>query len=579
MTMKVRIALAGELPKDQQMFGKIDLLLGQLSGYLCKDEAKTDIQLLVSPSYTGSAWMTWNEAHQFALCTCYMKSDVEMAEETEQTMTIDTSLRNLLGETMCDRADALLIVWNENVTEFLGATWELMRIAYERKAPCIWISTKTQQVYCLWESYYKKYSPNCLRAMSAALPGGEFKPVPPDEDKGRLLSFWKRRRAAYLRKYKADRTVHPHEEDKLMKPDFEMEEEASGGNEVRRILLHKFEQFDAVAIELNSRFQAMMYQRSILPFVASIALAVGFYTETLLVKPLSALFPGVELTVTVLAAFLAGAGFLMHGYLNIYVYWLSKSKRVERWQREFVNNRYIAELLRVLIHFAPYGVVLDMRKLCAGDREIYMRIRHLTDDAEPRRQKLDRRNVHYVLQHVKEMLEDQMAYHEASIGRYKNIVGSLEKSGQIIFYIGLFLAVGREFLQFLMALKPIANSVMPADALFSQAVLEGFSLIDWDGAVSVVRAFLNMLALLLPAWAGYFTTKVQQNNFRYNLNNHQHMLPRLRAMHERVENAMKQEDIPIEVFNILIEELAEIMLIEDTISWQQHYRNSAIKPL
>lgn len=577
--MKVRIALAGELPKDQQMFGKIDLLLGQLSGYLCEDEAKADIQLLISPSYTGNAWMTWNEAHQFSLCAYYMKGDADISGESANTITIDTSLRNLLGETMCDRADALLIVWNENVTELLGATWELMRIAYERKAPCIWISTKTRQVYCLWESYYKKYSPHCLRAMTAALPGGEFAPVPLDEDKGRLLSFWKKRRADYLRKYKADRTVYPHEEDELMKPDFEMEEAVSEGEAVRKLLLHKFDQFDAVAIELNSRFQAMMYQRSILPFVATIFLAIGFYTETLLAKPIATVFPGTELTVTVLASFLAGAGFLVHGYLNLYVYLLSKSKRVERWQREFVNNRYIAELLRVLIHFAPYGVMLDLRKLCAGDGNTYMRIRHLTDDVEPREQRLDGRNVHYVLQHVKEMLEDQMAYHEVSIGRYKNIVNTLEKLGQIIFYIGLFLAVGREFLQFLMALTPIVNSVMPVDTLFSQAVLEQFSMVDWDSVMNVVRAFLNMLALLLPAWAGYFTTKVQQNNFRYNLNNHQRMLPRLGAMHERVENAMKQEDIPIEVFNIMIEELAEIMLIEDTISWQQQYRNSAIKPL
>lgn len=577
--MKVRIALAGDLPVDQQMFGKIDLLLGQLSGYLCKDDANADIQMMVSPAYTGSAWMTWNDAHQFPLCTYYMRDDEDITEKSAQTLRVDTPLRNLLGETMCDRADALLIVWNENVAELLGATWEIMRIAYDRKVPCIWVSSRTHQVYCLWESYYKKYSPHYLSVMSAVLTEDGLQPAPPDKEKGRMLSFWKKLRANYFRKYKADRTVHSSEEDELMKPDFEMEEEVSGGEAVRRLLLHKFRQFDEAAIELNSRFQAMMYQRSVLPFVATIFLAIGFYTETLLVKPIAAFFPETELTLTVLASFLAGAGFLIHGYLNLYVYLLSKSKRVERWQKEFVNNRYLAEILRVLIHFAPYGVALNLRKLCAGEMEIHIRLRHLLDDVEPGEQNLNRRNVLYVLQHVKEMLADQMAYHETSVGRYKNIVNSLEKFGQILFYSGLFLAVGRGCLQFLLAVIPIVSNTVPFEVLFSENFYAKVTQIDWSGMVNILRSFLNMLALLIPAWAGYFTTKVQQNNFRYNLDNHQRMLSRLRQMHERVENAMRQEDIPIEVFNIMIEELAELMLLEDTISWQQQYRNTAIKPL
>ncbi|MDE7271297.1 MAG: hypothetical protein K2N81_12595, partial [Acetatifactor sp.] len=192
---------------------------------------------------------------------------------------------------------------------------------------------------------------------------------------------------------------------------------------------------------------------------------------------------------------------------------------------------------------------------------------------------LNRRNVLYVQQHVKAMLADQMADHETSVGRYKNIVASLEKFGQILFYSGLFLAVGRECLQFLLAVIPIVSNAVPFEALFSENFYAKVTQIDWSGMVNILRSFLNMLALLIPAWAGYFTTKVQQNNFRYNLDNHQRMLSRLRQMYERVENAMKQEDIPIEVFNIMIEELAEMMLLEDTISWQQQYRNTAIKPL
>lgn len=135
--MKMRIALAGELPADQQLFGKIDLLVGQISGYLCQDSIDADLQIIVSPSYTGKSWIDWNETRKFPLCVFQIgNSDAGMGL-CEQIVRKDTSLRNLLGEAICEKADALIVVWNEDVMELSGATWELMRTAYDRKAPCI----------------------------------------------------------------------------------------------------------------------------------------------------------------------------------------------------------------------------------------------------------------------------------------------------------------------------------------------------------------------------------------------------------------------------------------------------------
>lgn len=87
----------------------------------------------------------WNETHKFPLCVFQMRGSGADIALCEQTIRKDTSLRNLLGEAICDKSDALIVVWNEDVMELSGATWELMRIAYDRKIPCIWISTKAQQ--------------------------------------------------------------------------------------------------------------------------------------------------------------------------------------------------------------------------------------------------------------------------------------------------------------------------------------------------------------------------------------------------------------------------------------------------
>lgn len=558
--MKIRIALAGELPFDPHMYGKVDLLVGQISGYLCKDNAAADIQLLISSSYTGGAWQAWNETHCFEVCAYGMQTEQENAVQASQTVRMDTKLRNLVGEAMCDRADAILAVWDEDAAQMSGAVWELMRIAYERKAPCIWISTKTQEVYCIWEAYYKKYSPQYLGALAEPLLKEEFCPRRSEEEQGRMYAFWERRRNGFLKKYKAETAVYQSEKDILMNQEFEMEPESVQGSDTRRILAERFHRFDRAAIAFNTKFQTMIYARSVLPFIATAFLAIGFYAETLVGKTLSGLIPAWTKGFAAFAAFLAGIGFLIHGGINFYVYRLSRNRRIEEWRQEFVRNRYLAEILRVLVHFVPYGVMPNLRALCPGDKKLCAGLRHLTDDTEPQNQQLDAANVRHILQHLREMLEDQRTYHQASINRYKDIVDSLEKWGRIFFYVGFAVVLGRGALQFVLAMFPIQTA----------------GGMDING---ITRSFLNMAALLLPALSGYFSTKVVQNNFSFNLDNHIRMLARLDPVYERVISALGQENVPFEVFNSMADELARIMLVEDTISWQQRYNSAAVKPL
>lgn len=564
--MKVRIALAGELPSDQHLFGKIDLLFDQITGYLCKEIEHEELQMLVSPSYTGKEWMNWSGTHGISVCTYNMQKNSDYLELCSQSVRKDTHFRNLLGEAMCDKADALLVVWNEDVTELSGATWEFMRIAYDRKLPCVWISTKSQKVYCLWDSYYEKYSPDYLENVCVPLHEEDMQPMVSQTENNRFLSFWKKRRSDYLSKYRADVSVHEAEDDLLLKQEFRMEKEASGGEKIRRILLEKYQQFDSAAIDSNSIYQAMIYQRSVLPFIATVFLAIGFYAETLLGTTISVLAPGMKLAATVTALIIAGLGFLAHGTVNLYTYRLSKNSRIQQWQKDFINNRYIAEMMRMLIHFLPYGISLNLRKLCGENEKLYVSIKHLTDDAESDQQNVNRENMHYALQHVKEMLDDQLSYHNFSVNRYEKIVNSLEEWGKRIMYIGFAVVIGRGVLQFALVLLKVVSEVQNPEIINSDVI-------------SISRSFLNMMALLLPAWAGYFTTKVQQNNFRYNLDNHQRMISELNVIREKVIRCMDQEEIPMEVINVMITELSETMILNDTMGWYYRYMDSVVKPL
>ena len=564
--MKVRIALAGELPVDLQLQKEIGLLVEQIKDYLCKGMKEAELQMLVSPSYTGEEWLIWSEKQDFSLCTYNFHKDSGYQEQCAQVVKKETSLRNLLGESICDKADILVVSWSEDMLELAGATWELMKLAYDRKLPCVWVSTKTQKMYCLWDSYYKEYSPAYMEAVMVPLKQEEMRPSVSETEKEKFLAFWQRRRARFMNKFKANTAVHPVQGDVLLKEDFKPVEVEKNGENTRKLLLDKFKSYDAAAINSNSMFQAMVYQRSVLPFIATIFIAVGFYVETLFGTTLSVMVPQLETVATISALVIAGLGFLIHGALNLYTYRLSQNRQVQKWQKDYANNRYIAEMLRLLIHFVPYGVSLNVQKLCGQNKELCAQIKHLADDIEPEQVSLDREKVQHILRHTKEMLDDQIAYHETSVNRYEKIVDFLDKWGKRITYVGLFLVIGRGALQFgLVILKTMQE-------------VQGIELIN-STIISISRSFLNMLALVLPALAGYFLTKSQQNNFRYNLNNHQRMIFALDVVRKKVATAMVQEEIPLEVINITIMELAETMLLQDSLEWHHQYMNSSIKPL
>ena len=553
--MKIRIAVAGELPDSPQLYGKIDILIGQISGYMSRSNTNADIQIMVSPMFTGENWITWNQTHNFEMCTFNAKNISQYNKYCTYIRDNDTPIRNIISEEMCCKADIVLAVWDEEVAEQSGATWDFLQRSYNRKTPCIWISTKTNQTHCLWDSYYGIYNAQYLADVLEPLPVDELKAESVDETKDFLLSFWERRRRSYLKKHKAENNIYPSTEDALLKKEFTMEKDVSGGEAIRQRLLAKFYDFDTAAIELNTRFQAMLYQRSVLPFLASVIIAFGFYMSLIDVFPLS--FTRQGTLGKIILDLIAGISFLLHACLNLYVYQLSKSKKILRWQTAFVRQRYTAELLRVLLHFKPYGIELNLKKLCPEDKKLYMQIKHLTDDIEPKTQDNNKKTTRYVMQHLHTMLLEQLAYHEASINRYKSIVKSLEKWGGIALYLGFIMVVARGFVQF---------------GIVVYEYLAGTVVNKWG-------SFFNMLAMLFPAWASYFALKTQQNNFRYNYNNHKKMSEKLGKMLERVENLLKQDEIPLEVLGGMAEELAELMLNEDTAEWTYQYMNSTIKPL
>lgn len=557
--MIFRVAAGGDLAGQPEVIRRIDELTGQIKAYLFTEGNERDIQIqwLVNPSYTGPGWKDKALADHVPMHAFQLNQEEDWSGECSSTVCADSAFRGLAADWFCAKADIILLVWNEDVMERSGASWELMQHAYQKKAPCIWISSKDNQIHWLQNGYYGEYNPEYLKTLCQNLLA---EGTVSEEDMGKKIPFLElgnRLQQRFLHKYKANAVIQDSEGDCLLRDTYEFQEGTDSGRETRKKLLEEFERYDEKAIDLGGKYRAIMYWRAILPMIASLFLAVGFYAETLLgIIPFPwKIKPGPW-------AILAGFGFLIHGMLNLYVYLLSRDKLVKSWHKGYIDNRNFAEMYRVLIHFLPYGMSLNIRSLCSKRPEMYASVHRVVGELQPASFVLNASEAREMLKHVSEMLEDQLAYHRNSAARYSRVSEGLERWNRRLFAVGFAVVILRGVFQFFVAYMPLSGAV------------------NGIAVNSYVRSFANMAALLLPAWASYFASKLNQCNYRYHARNHREMEQAVSAQLTRVRRLQDAKGgIPLEVLNTLAEEIAELMLVEDTNEWYGKVAASSVTSL
>ena len=480
--MVFRLALAGMLPADSDIPQQAEGILSRL-----REELHEDIRILVSHAYTDLSWKPLAMAYGESICGFSREACDGWDSVCARILREDPCSRTHLAEELCDSADLLILIWDEDTTSREGSGWELLQIAHRQGIPCLWISSKTGRVFWSEESFFTPCEPNHLERVAQAFRMEDLSSEIPEGKRIFLLDLGVALRERFLRRYKAKGGAVPPEKDSLLTSEGSIADISPEGEALRRRLLEAFNRYDKTAIALNSRYQSVLYWRSVLPFAASIFIALGFYAENVL-----GILPGTKPGFWVVVA---GFGFLIHGLLNLYVFLLSKSKAIQSWHSGYLDCRYMAELLRVLIHFAPYGIQLNLAGLCRKDPRLYRTVRRLSD-REKGRNNIGPDAIDSILDHLEQLLEDQIAYHRAARDRYSRIVHSLDRWYHTAFAVGFAAVVLRALFQAVLALWPITSGS-----------LNGIPLQKFAGS------FANMLALMLPGWASYcLVWPVQKGN-------------------------------------------------------------------
>jgi len=473
------------------------------------------------------------------------QTEVSVLDNNSQSLTLSYKL---MFSWICDQSDYMIIV-NDGENALLQ---ELIKHCKYENVPSIHIHTSLDR-HILWteKSYYDSYNVDKLKEYIDGLfcINNPFKNS--YENKkilGRKLLLGDLY-ARYMKKNKVKLDNLSYVKDNIMGLEYIVNGLGKTAEESRKKLLGIFYEFDQLAIKYADKYRASIYLRAVIPLFITFLLATGFYLETLL-SPWPITIPGTTLS---LWSILAGLGFFAHALMNLYIYRLSENRIVQSWHRNFIENRFIAEGLRLAIHFIPFGIPVNFfihRNQYTSEnnenKQAVLRLKWMLKDIGlPATQHNDQISSE-CLNSLEELVNDQVIYHKNSANRFVNIFHKIKKYGKIGFYIGFLFILFRGGLQLYLSFFKLQQKFLGQDLQ------------------PMIKSFTNMLALLFPAWASYFSSKLTLCNFENLYNNDLKMLQELDVIKQMIYDERQKDILNYNDIYYLSKDVTSIILGEFT---------------
>jgi len=459
---------------------------------------------------------------------------------------------SVMADWIADQVDLSVFLWNGREEFNSREIWTLIQSCKRNNIPSIWIDINSpENFYWVLDSYYDDYTKEKLEEYIAKLFSKSNNAFdPPQNTKIPLWRLWGCFYDRFMNKYKAQIQPVPYITDKLMDKDPITEATDKNRELKRQKIAGWFHYFDSNAVAYSQKYRISIYLRSIMPFIATMILAVGFYAEGILGFVYKIPYDHINPW-----SILAGIGFLVHALIYYYMYKLSENQDVQSWHLRFIDNRFVAEVLRLTVHFAPFGIPVNyISSLNRFGNKILNKphvsgeLRRIIRSTETSNVKFDRSAADDLLDNLTHMIDDQIAYNDQVQKRYTAIVNGLKRFTTAIFTLGFAIVVLRGGLQFVLVYVK------------SDITRNGINL------VSFIKSFANMLAMIIPAWASYFSLKLSLSNFEGLANNSRAMIDGLTLMKKMIEDEKKKTDTSFERIYAFSKDLSKLVLGE-AVEW------------
>jgi len=581
----INIAIAGKLPENQHskdvVLLKVKRVVDTTMKHIVKfanskydfSEDRPTIHFLTASILTDARMI--EELRKYLnlnakfICISDGKSENDIAALFDSVTVLETehnpfvSKNALILSWLCDQADfSIILKDDENPLLF-----DFLKYCKHASVPAVSIEKATDRPM-LWteSSYYDSYDDDKLEEYLDNLLNVNNLQINENGNKnfiGRKL-LWGNLYSKYMKKNKAVvDTSKPYTKDTIVDESSNISSLNENAEKTRKNLIKWFNEFDKNAILYADKYRASIYLRAVIPLIVTIILAIGFYIETLL-GPWHVIIPGTKLQIW---SIIAGLAFFIHALLNFYIFRLSENKTIQSWHKSFLDNRYIAEKLRIAIHFIPFGIpvnfITNLNKYGAKgkyNKIVINRLRCILKEIGLPDTNFNKVDSAQCLIYLEELVNDQIEYHKNSANRYAKIYNKLKQYGKIVFYIGFIFVLFRGCLQLYFSFFKVPGTI------------------NGEKLQPIMKSFTNMLALLFPAWAGYFTSKLSLCNFEGLYNNDTQMLEELSSLKQMINDEKQKECITYGDLYYLAKDVTSLLLGENS-EWYSQINTKTVTKL
>jgi hypothetical protein len=471
------------------------------------------------------------------------------------------------GQVLLSHSDILLAIWDYADSGKVGGTSDIVSLARQQDIPVICIaSASPHEISIIYGSSGLHESEKLdtglnniishilVPQMEAENIGGrtgkklKAQPLTPEvyfredlskKSRAKLYSLTKRL-FSYSKKTKALETAP---EEKEIENEFYNKHYSS-----------HFNSADELAKHYRDLYRSSGIIRNLLPLIASLGLALGFYTKLFGGPGWSS--EGANLQ-TLIINTISIIGFFIQALCFILIIALSDIEKRYKWQTKFSDYRALSEMLRQMRYLGPAGLVLGGLRspsyyAAANTSWINWHFRSIVREAGLPSMKVSEEVLKEYITYIdKSTLQEQIAYHTDNQNTMELIAKRINKYGIFIYYMGVVLVA----LRFLAVIITSNQHLLPLAKSYRD----------------YISTFFNMFSMVIPLFSAFLFGMSSQEGFERMGQMSKTMKDRLSAHRSEIQRGLQDYN----AFMKYAQSTAEIMLSEFT-DWNTYFSTKKI---
>jgi hypothetical protein len=436
------------------------------------------------------------------------------------------------GTVLLEHTDILLAFWDGLPAKGPGGTGDIVELAAEKSIPVIHIK-KDMEVVCEKKVFWKEAIEKEIRGILTP-----FEDIKNEENFPYIYFNENLERKSYAPVYNyIVKLFSPKYNEKDI---YDTQSSTVSPTTITdfnqtQYFDYFFQEADSLAVLYSDYYRSAGSLRALIPLIANIALAVGFYWRW-----------GENSNI------INVIGFSLQVVL---LYWMvrviGERNEKNKWHQKFIDYRILAECLKNQSFLVPFGITLREVRISAYNKNdsiswINWQLRNVIRDLGLPNIAIDKSTLEDALSNLNnKLIVEQINYHKKNWYKIGVIAKRLEKLAVVLFTLGALATVTRVIIHYACQINP--NLIwLPSP----------------EHKVIKLPTFINMISLLLPAFGTAAFSLGGQAGFDKLVQRHNYMQEQLKNMSDEInepkdESFLKIRNRVFKIISFMIDEVAD----------------------